>query len=1140
MQKKKKSIIAGYTILTIFAITFLYTSTLQITGHAIYSEQPNPTEGKDTYLRQLSTTNYGTSTTLKVGTASTAGGQEFRSLLYFNVSSIPETDTIVSATLSIYITSSATENNITLNTYQITSNWNEEESSWYNNSAISNWTSAGSDYNSNEIASTTLTNQTGWYNITITSLISDWITGSEENYGLLLYAPSAGVGDSKEIASSDYTINTNFRPKLTIEHAENAPPQLNSITTDSSAESPTEIGNDVTFTLNWTDLEGDNAQTFICSSDSITTSGCADTTFCSTSLSSTNPTTCAYTTRASNNKTTSFWAATCDENNCTTSTQQYFYVNNIPVISLQQPNGGETINQSQGNYSIIFNVSDADSDTISANIYYGETQNSTTSTVQTNINLTNFCTDVDSDTSTINICTYSWNSSGIYGTYYLTIQLNDSYSISTDSSESSIIIRSIEDNIAPQIISTSIEPNTHSGKSTNVNATITDDNTLTAWILFNYTSTNITMTENSTNFYNGSFLAPQPGTHKYKIYATDLVGNSNETEWQSFTVAAPNATILNQTTSSIALPYSVIKVDSYIYANSSLRNLYAYLNVPEGFTFLSDYPQNLYLGNLSQGETSNATWFLSCPISEDTYTLNITYSDTYTNTWNSSNLQTQVTSSIGGGYTTTISGYPQVVKGNPYYVETTFLQSGTATEPDSSSITLINPIGFSSGELSLTEESTGSYYYNYTVPSDATEGIWQTIINYTISETSYIAQEFWKVLGTLFDVREITIIDSQTPSLNISVILENIGTAQADMNLEWNLTREDTGAILNSGAEEIGVNSGQTLTHTVYPETFYVGQVRITFIGSYGEDHSQKAGAYKIFSTTSGTTPETPPSGGGGGGGGGGGSTEPVEQVTSLTLSDISPIIYVTKGIEKIISLDLINNGTVTLNNIQITMQNLKEETYEIIPSFIEKLSPDKQEIINIKFLFNEPSKEENPILTITSQETSIAKTFKIITLSLNEYYEKELELLKNSLNSLRNLLIEKEDLTSLKGLSVCENYIDSIEIDVEKEDFTSAQENIDNANECLKEVKEKSDSIIPKIGNFWTWAITWTLIIILILVLIIVIIVLYKKVKLIDFLKQNKKENNSEPKKETELDKKIKEIKEKIKENSSSKPKTF
>jgi hypothetical protein len=1124
-------IITSYITLATLIIAFLYMTTTSLTGNVIYTTQPDPTTGKDTYIRQDVEINYATASTLKIGTASTAGGQEFRPLLYFDTSSIPEENTIISATLSIYLTSSATTNNITLHAYQLTSNWTEAETTWNNKTSTTLWTTEGSDYNSNSKGSIEISSTTGWYNITITDLVESWIDGSEINYGILLYAPTATIGNYKDMASSDNS-NPAIRPKLIINHASNTPPQINSISTDSNSTNPTIAGQDITFTLDWTDLESDNAQTFICSSSSISTTGCDNTEFCSTELASTNPTSCIYSTSASQNKNTTYYAATCDSNNCTVSDAQYFYTNSIPEITITQPNGGETLNQSQGNYTIQFTSSDSNSDLLTANLYYGPTQSSTENTIATNVNLTNHCTDPDSDTSTTNTCEYSWNTSGLYGTYYLMIQINDPTDSSSDSSDSSFDIKSIQDNEPPQILNHQIESSLHSGKATTINTTITDDNELTTKIQFNYTSTNITLTQENSTFFETTFYAPQPGTHAYKIIATDIMGNTNETEWQTFTVSMPNATIINQTAPTTALPYSTIKITTIILANSSLRNLYAYLNTPEDFTFLTYYPQNAYIGNLSEDETGTATWFLSVPIQENTYTLNITYSDPYTNTWQSDDIEISVATSNENGYTTTISGYPEVIKGNPYYVETSFLQSGIPTNPDTAKITLINPAGLTTGELDLTQENIGEYSYNYSVTSESTEGIWQTIINFTKSEISYIAQEYWKVLGSLFDVREVTVNNAQTPNLNISVTLENIGTATSDMNLQWNLTREDTGEILTSGSDEIGVNPTETIIHNIYPETSYIGQVRITFLGSYGEDHSQKAGAYKIFSTTSNSSNNGGNDDDSGSSSGGGSKTTETTKTTSLTLKEIQPIIYLTKGVEKTISLILKNSGTTTITNIIPTLQEI-QIPYTFSPASTVELLPNQTLNIDLTLSPKEETSKQNTILEIKSDQTTITKTLQLITLTINEYYEKELQAIQEKLNSLKNELIEDEALDILKNLIKCENYANDAKTNIQNENFEIAQENLNKADACISRIEEKitqlNKSLIPiKYKSSLTWIITWILIIILIIAILIVILLLYKKIKLADFIKKEKPEA-PQLKKDESLESKIEKIKEQL-----------
>ena len=1155
MIKKRIYIVVGYVLVaTLFAFVLYTSNNIGITGFTIYTAQPDPATGKDTYLRQDSTLNYGTDTVLKIGTVSTGGGKELRTILYFNTSSIPASNTVIQANLSIYLATSATENNITLNAYRLTSDWNETNTSWYAINSSTNWTSEGGDYDSN-IISSTIINQTGWYNISIDSLVRNWVNGTQTNYGVMLYAPGAGVGDSKEIYSSDYTDDITLRPQITIDHTTNAVPSINTISTDSSISPPKQIGQNVTFTVNWTDLEGDISKIYICNSSNITfTNGCEDITFCNTSLASTNPATCSYTTISSNNRTTSFWVATCDSGNCSSvSAENYFYINHNPAISLTQPNGGETVNQSLGNYSILFSVNDTDSDNLNASIYYGTTQGSTTNTIASNINLSAYCTDADSDTATTNTCNYSWNSIGIYGTYFLTIVINDSYSTTNTSSATSFDIRSIIDLEAPQITSTTIDSDIFSGKTIQINATITDDNMDTAWITFNWTSTNATMTNSTPTLFTGTFTAPAVGTYSYKVYANDSVENLNDSlSSQEFTVVKPNATAQTAFAPSTALPFSTIKIVAGLNATNALENVSAYLTIPDGFTFLNDYPQNSVMGNFATGQTQNATWFLSVPIAEATYTLNTTFTDQYSNSWDGSNFNIEVTSAVGGGYELKIAGYPEVETTDDYYVESKFELIGAYTAPDSMQIKIYDSTGsLIVGPASMTEESTGQYNYTYTVGSSANEGQWETIVNSTKSGTSYFANHFWKVVGGPFDVRNITVLNSSISDLTINVTTENTGGANKDLTLTWNLTREDTGALLDSGADTFMVPASSTRLWTVQPTTNYIGQVRITMLGYYSE--TEKAGAYKIFSTTSGvaaycgdgtcngaeicsTCPAdcgacvSPPSTGGGGGG-----TTPT-LTSSLEITDFNKIISLTKNIEKTETIEIKNTGTKTLTNITLTLEDSKEISYTVNPISISSLKPNETAKININLLVTNFTGEQDITLKIKTNELEITKSIIINSLSIKDYFLNELKRLKERAKELKEDLTLKGADSLIEELKTCEEIIDELETNIKKENFIDAQDNVENADDCINKVKNKDEKTkeIPFIGiqtNYWIWIITWILIILLIIALLIIIYLIYKKMNILNFVKKEKETTpaKTETTKNQSIEDKLKNIKERL-----------
>jgi hypothetical protein len=1018
-------------------------------------------------------------------------------LLEFNISSIPPSNTILSAKLQVNVSYSSNETNITIALYRMTSSWTELEATWSNATSSQLWNTVGGDYDNQIIDSIQVSNQSRLYNFTITTLVRGWVNGSYPNYGIILISPDADAGNRKGIDSSN-SASSSARPKLVIDYTENAPPSIINISTDSNLTNLKEIGEQVNFNISWNDLEGDNAMAYICNSSSISFgSGCGGKTFCSTSLSFANPIQCSYTVTSSENKTTSFFTAVCDSYNCSDANQSYFYMNHPPKVLVVQPNGGEVMNQSQGNYLIKFNVSDADNDFLFADIYYGATQNSTTNLIVSDLNLTNYCTDADSKTSTTNNCSYSFDSSGLYGTYYLTIIANDSYSLGNDSSDHSFDIRSILDSTPPNIMAQWTENDIYSGKMVQIYANITDDNNIgSAWAAINTTpETNITLLNKSSIFpviYNGSWIAAVDGNYQFKVYAKDIVGNLNDTMlWQTFSIRKPNATAQNAQSPSIALPFHTIKVTGELNANDSLRDVHAYLNIPDGFTFLSNYPQNSLIGNFSAGQIKNATWFLSAPLAEANYILNITYTDYYSNSWNSSNLNLQVTSAIGGGYELDVAGYPEVQAGDNYYAEGHFKQSGVYTTPDSIKVSLYDSTGnlqISSIDMNL--KQTGIYNYTYSVPALAATGQWETRVNATKNSISYYARQFWKLVGALFDVRDIVILDTNVSHLNISVTVENKGSAPVDLFLQWNLTRTDTNEELDSALNTIWVGAGESITRYYSPETTYVGPVKITFLGRYSG--TETAGAYATFSTTSaGAVPPTPPGGGGRGGGGGGVTGGGITALPDLGIT-VDSTIYVAENIPKTVPLKITNTGQTDLTNISLTLNGLDELFYHVSPGTIDLLKKGETKNFDITFSIINMSGEKNFTYTVHTNEITKAESGKIVILNILDYLREEINRLTARIADVGSKITNNNLKT---GLKKCEDIITEIKTQMNNEDFIGAKNNINVADTCIDKIEQQISKwgFLPfNIGylniGYLFWIIIGLLFAIMIIVLLIII----------------------------------------------------
>ena len=1130
----------------IICIVFILLLGMFLIKAEYYNSQPDETASNDTYIRENSSTNYGTQETLWVGKVNT--GHEYKSLIQFNISSINSENSILDAKLQLYVNNSFGSANRTLKIYRLNSGWDELTASWYNKTN-ENWTSFGGDY-TQEINSTTFSNSTGiFYNFTITNLVRGWVNGTYDNYGIILIYSNINNGNYTYFGSSS-ALAEEQRPKLIAEYIENAAPVISEVTTNSSPQNPKQIGEQITFTVSWTDLESNPGQLFVCNSSSISTTGCGNRTFCNTSFQSSSPSSCSYTIQSIDNKTTTFYSAICDSNNCSEINESYFYMNHNPSVLVIQPNGGETVNQTQGNYLIKFNVSDTDLNSLTADIYYGLTQNSTTYSITSNLDLTNYCTDKDNNKATTNNCTYSWNSNGVYGPYYLTIIVNDSFSVSNDSSSSSFDVKSIVDETNPLITGQWIDSDIYSGKNIRIYANITEENINTVWISINTTpETNITMTNISAETFAVNWTGIAIGNYKFKVYANDTIGNiNNSVGYQTFSIRKPNATTQNEYSPAIALPYSLIRITSELNSTDQLKGIYANLNVPRGFLFISNYSQNNSLGNFTENETKDSNWIVSVPLTEANYTLNITYTDQYSNSWNSSNFYVYVTSSVaGGGYLLSIAGYPEVETSNNYYIESYFSNSGSYTNPDSIYISIYDSTGtLVLGPASMSQKSTGVHNYTYSVGASVNEGLWETRINATKSSTNYYANEFWKVVGGPFDVRDINILDAIVSDLNISIIAENTGGANKDLILTWNLTRTDTNALLDSGSDTFMVNADSERTWYVNPSTSYIGEVKITFLGYYSG--TEKAGAYETFTTTAGTEScgdgscssgescsscpsdcgQCQPSGGGGGGGGGGGS------VNKASIQIITGrIIKIPKNIGKNVKIEIKNNGNLNLNNISLKLEGI-ESYSSITPSTIKNLETGKTDFFDAKITISDFIGEKDIKFIIKTNELTKEEDGMVIVSNIRDYFLEEINKLEKILGELQTNNTE-----ILNDLGECNKILNTLKFNVEREEIISANENLEKANKCVSDVEkkikkdlekqEKTGIDLTKINIPYQLILYLSLIIITIMIAIFIVIYIRKKFSLINLLREGTKGMSSMLKPQDDFEERVKKIQERL-----------
>ncbi len=179
----------------------------------------------DTTIRSNSpTTTGGNDFELGIGTAT--DGNIVRSLLKFNLTSIPAAANILSADLNLHLTST---NNATtgigISAHALTNPWKENEASWTyrDNNPYTKWSTAGGDYSFTALSTvssitavpTNIADGLTQWKIPLDS-VKKWVSTPSSNYGVLLKSTAESTRVYKKFASSAYSTATQYKPKLVI------------------------------------------------------------------------------------------------------------------------------------------------------------------------------------------------------------------------------------------------------------------------------------------------------------------------------------------------------------------------------------------------------------------------------------------------------------------------------------------------------------------------------------------------------------------------------------------------------------------------------------------------------------------------------------------------------------------------------------------------------------------------------------------------------------------------------------------------------------------------------------------------------------------------------------------------------------
>ncbi len=187
--------------------------------------QPDGTTGVDSYIYSGSkTSNFGTAIDMGVGENNNFNSKVARSLIKFDLSSIPANASITSVTLSLWTSADLSSNNRIIQVYRLKTAFNETQVTWNIAATGTNWQTAGAsganDRESTDIGSVTILNNETLNlekQIVLTlAKIQEMVNGTFVNKGFIIVADTE-LNDRFNYKTSNST-STTQRPKLVIQY----------------------------------------------------------------------------------------------------------------------------------------------------------------------------------------------------------------------------------------------------------------------------------------------------------------------------------------------------------------------------------------------------------------------------------------------------------------------------------------------------------------------------------------------------------------------------------------------------------------------------------------------------------------------------------------------------------------------------------------------------------------------------------------------------------------------------------------------------------------------------------------------------------------------------------------------------------
>jgi hypothetical protein len=193
-----------------------------------------PAKDNTLFLSDTGSLSAGAGTDLFIG--STSGGSVRRTVLAFDLTSIPSNAVVSSATLTLFVNKSVAGSNETVDVHRLTASWGEgtsinsngnpgsattNDATWlyrfYNSSS---WTNAGGDFSSTVSATQSIGNfgAFSWSGAGLVSDVQAWLSSPSSNFGWILVGDETDPTSVRKISSRE-NATVSQRPSLSITYS---------------------------------------------------------------------------------------------------------------------------------------------------------------------------------------------------------------------------------------------------------------------------------------------------------------------------------------------------------------------------------------------------------------------------------------------------------------------------------------------------------------------------------------------------------------------------------------------------------------------------------------------------------------------------------------------------------------------------------------------------------------------------------------------------------------------------------------------------------------------------------------------------------------------------------------------------------